>query len=143
MSFEENEIFYVYALQHNITKKIYIGSTDRLQRRYKNHLYALRKGKHSSKELQKDFEKYGEDFSVYILEEVTNAKSSVMEYGERSISLIHKREYYWMKKYRTIYNGYNTQDKKAIKYIENSYTFILPLKEGLPDITINEESENQ
>ena len=132
--YEKNRIYYVYALQHNVTKKIYIGSTDRLPQRYKNHIYALRKGKHASKELQKDFEKHGEDFSLYILEEVTNAKSSTEEYGERSISLIHKREYFWMEKYRTIYNGYNTQDKKAIKYIENSYAFNLPIKEGLPDV---------
>ena len=58
----------VYAIMHNKTRRIYIGSTERGSHRLKNHLNALRAGKHKNKLMQDDFDKYGEDYSFYQLD---------------------------------------------------------------------------
>ena len=56
-----------YAIQHNITKRIYIGSSDSIKYRIQTHLSALRHGKHPIELMQKDFNDYGEDYSFYLL----------------------------------------------------------------------------
>ena len=104
----------VYAMQHRVTKKIYIGLTNDLQTRYKQHLSLLRNNKHHSKLMQEDYNKYGGKYDVFILDEVRN-------YSER-----HK-EFDWMKYYNTkdkLY-GYNVQDKGLAEP--------LPLKKGKPE----------
>jgi hypothetical protein len=90
----------VYAIQHNVTKKIYIGSTKNVHTRYLNHLCRLRKGKHNIEDMQKDFNEYGEDYSLFILDEITR-------YSDRA------KEYEWMRKYKTHIRGvgYNYQDR--------------------------------
>jgi len=86
----------VYAIVHNPTGKIYIGSTRHEKLRIRNHMNLLRSGKHKNKAMQEDFNKYGEDYSVYKLDVIPN----------RSFK---EREYFWMAFFQT-YNpekGYN------------------------------------
>lgn len=108
----------VYALQHNKTGRMYIGSTANLERRYRAHMSALRNGKHNNEEMQKDFNEFGEDYSVFILEEIKN-------YSDRF------REYELMKEYGTFDKdvGYNYKDHSAKKAAEGR---MVPIKEGLP-----------
>lgn len=135
MNFYDNDPKYVYAIQHNKTKRIYIGSTKNVSSRYYNHLLQLRKGNHQSQEMQEDFDAFGEDYSVFILEKVENPyRSEPSEYGEYKITNIKKSEYKWMEKYNTIIDGYNTQDWHAKKYINQDYKRLFPLKEGLPKL---------
>ena len=54
----------IYAIKHNVTKRIYVGSTKYPKERFANHLSMLRNGKHIVEDMQKDFDEYGEDFTL-------------------------------------------------------------------------------
>ena len=124
----------IYAVQHNKTKRMYIGSTSNLPLRYKGHITALRKKKHPSKLMQEDFDKYGEDYSVYMLEEFEKPKEKIFAYGTTFCSRYAVLEYKWMDKYDTVNSGYNIQDHIAKKHIKNKGKFEFPIKAGLPKI---------
>jgi group I intron endonuclease len=97
----------VYALQHNPTQKMYIGSSADVKRRIQNHMKALRNGIHPVGDMQEDFFKYGEDYTVVILDEIK-------DWPERI------KEYFWMKKYNTCTRGvgYNYKDHAKKKLSE-------------------------
>lgn len=59
----------IYAIQHNATKRIYVGCSTNPSRRVREHFSHLRHGKHPNSEMQKDYDLYGEDYSCYIIEE--------------------------------------------------------------------------
>lgn len=112
----------VYAIQHNETKRMYIGSSCEIDKRYSRHINFLRSGKHKNEDMQKDFNEYGENFSVYILDEISEYKENY-------------KEYEWMYKYNTIERGigYNYADKvRVMQRIKNKP----PYKEGLPDMEV-------
>lgn len=90
----------IYAIQHNVTKRMYIGSSSNLNVRYQTHLNALRRGKHPVEDMQEDFDKYGEDYSLFILD-------TVFEWDER------KKEYEHMKEHQSYIRGkgYNYKDR--------------------------------
>ena len=92
----------VYAIQHNTTKRIYIGSSKDVRSRYQSHMSLLRNGKHQVEDMQKDFDEHGEDYSLYILDEI-------LDDSENS------KEYEWMRKYntRTRGVGYNYKDRET------------------------------
>lgn len=92
----------VYAIQHNVTKKVYIGSSNDLQRRYKDHINLLRTGKHHVEDMQKDFDEYGEDYSFQELDAINS-------YDEAG------KEFDWMEKYQSRVRGigYNYKDQTA------------------------------
>lgn len=109
----------IYAIQHNVTKRIYIGSTKNVDTRYLSHIYKLRGHKHHIEDMQKDFDEYGEDYSLFVLEEI-------YEWADRI------KEYEWMHKYNTIERGigYNYMDQgKELACIKNTP----PYKHGLPE----------
>lgn len=107
----------VYAIQHIRTKKIYIGITNSLEKRYEAHLSLLRNNKHNSPLMQEEYNKYGGIYDVFILDEIQN-------FSERY------KEYEWMKIYDTQnpHHGYNSQDKGGKRR-----ECILPLKCGRPE----------
>lgn len=59
----------VYAIRHNPTGKIYVGSTCWLENRLRQHIGQLREGYHPNKAMQDDCDKYGDDYSFCILYE--------------------------------------------------------------------------
>lgn len=93
----------IYAIQHNITKRIYIGSSANPETRYLNHLYRLRAGHHDVEEMQRDYNEYGEDYSLFILEEIKKWEERV-------------KEYEWMRKYNSTDKefGYNYKDREKL-----------------------------
>ena len=109
----------VYAIQHNVTKKIYIGSSNNPEKRYLAHVNKLKNGKHTVEDMQQDFDEYGEDFSLFIIDEIST-------YEDR------KKEYEWMRKYKTDIRGigYNYKDQ-AKKFLHSKY--YVPYKEGFPE----------
>lgn len=115
----------IYAIQHNVTKRIYIGSSANVDKRYLNHIYRLRGGKHNVEDMQRDFYEYGEDFSVYILDEIT-------EYKELN------KEYQYMQKYNSLERGIgynyldNIRNRKRAK-------LKIPYKSGLPITNLSRE----
>lgn len=108
----------IYAIQHNITKRMYIGATKNVEGRYRDHIYALRKGQHGVEDMQTDFDIYGEDYSLYILGEIASGH-------ER------RKEYDLIRKYRTQIRGfgYNYKDRAVVKKYTPDH---IPLKPGLP-----------
>ena len=89
----------IYAIRHNATQRIYIGSSFNYKQRVKNHLYALRGHRHPVEDMQKDFEEFGDDYAIIVLEDN-------IDYENR-----HK-EYDWMEKYQSYVRekGYNYKD---------------------------------
>lgn len=114
----------VYAIQHNVTKRIYIGSSSDVNARYWSHIHLLRAGKHNVEDMQADFDKYGEDFSLFILEEITSFTDRALEYD-------------WMEKYQSHIRGkgYNYKDRAVTKRRKG----MEPLKDGLPEAWPEEE----
>jgi hypothetical protein len=107
----------VYAIQHKVTKKIYIGISNSLETRYKSHLSLLKHNKHTAPLMQEEYNKYGGMYDVFILDEIHS-------YSERY------KEFEWMRFYKTQdpKYGYNAQDKGRMDK-ENG----LPLKSGRPE----------
>lgn len=62
----------VYMIQHNTTGRMYIGRSRDVQTRVKAHFYALRSGRHAVEDMQKDFDSYGDNFTISILGEIKN-----------------------------------------------------------------------
>lgn len=91
----------VYAIRHNATNRVYIGSSCHVDKRLKSHIFALRARKHPIEDMQADFDKYGEDYTFTILEDV-------LVYEDRV------KEYEWMLKYQSQIRGigYNYKDQK-------------------------------
>lgn len=119
----------IYAIKHNVTGRVYIGSTGKpIQDRYCAHIRLLRRGKHSSKLMQKDFIEYGEDYTVFELGTIPSEE-------ER------EKEYEYMLKYNTGdrrygYNQYDVEHrakKKSIKMNFSTDNSELIRKNGLAD----------
>lgn len=108
----------VYAIQHNITGKIYVGSTKDVADRYKRHISALRAGRHSNKEMQSDFDKYGENYTVFVLDDMHNNSERTLE-----------RE--WMCRLHTYDSriGYNSSDPY---FRNNGPTISITFAKGIP-----------
>lgn len=105
----------VYAIQHNITKRIYVGSSKDIEKRYWGHMSALRNHKHNVEDMQSDFDEYGEDYSLFVLDEIK-------EFSERT------KEYEWMGRLKSNIRGigYNYKD------LAKTFKKPLPLKSGIP-----------
>ena len=74
----------VYAIQHSVTKRVYVGVTCNAEFRIKQHLHSLLRGQHPNKEMQHDFDNHGIHYSFYIIErEIEN-------------DVAFEREHYWM-----------------------------------------------
>ena len=123
---------YIYAIQHNKTKRIYIGKSKDIYRRYREHIRNLRSGTHSSTKMTEDYRIYGEDYSLFVLEEIENAKEKIY-LNDRDVTKGSMTELKWMEKYDTIENGYNDHDHVAKKMILLKEDPI-PLKDGIPEV---------
>lgn len=70
----------IYAIKHNVTKRIYVGSTMYPEKRFAGHLQALRNGKHPVEDMQKDYDEYGEDFTFFVMETISKFEERGREY---------------------------------------------------------------
>jgi len=63
----------IYQITNQTNGNRYIGSAVNLQKRWQNHLSALRHGRHGNRHLQRAYDKYGEGaFELSVLEYVEN-----------------------------------------------------------------------
>lgn len=63
--------FGVYSIRNKVNGRVYVGSTrNSFYKRFHIHLKHLRNSKHHSKELQKDWNTYGEDAFYVVVEKV-------------------------------------------------------------------------
>ena len=92
----------VYVIRHNVTNRVYVGSSYNLNVRIKNHLQRLRSHSHNVEDMQTDFDRYGEDYSIEIVDEILHITDSY-------------KEYEWMEKYQSRIRGigYNYLDTQG------------------------------
>lgn len=97
----------VYCIRHNPTDRVYIGSSSNVDRRIGAHISALRRGTHINEDMQADYNRHGEDYTITILDVIESREASV-------------KEYEWMKKYESTVRGkgYNYNDPKDIGALE-------------------------
>lgn len=62
----------IYAVQHNKTKRIYVGCSRHYEKRIREHIGNLRNNRHTNVEMQKDYNRFGEDYSFFVLERNVN-----------------------------------------------------------------------
>lgn len=87
----------IYCIENLTTHKKYIGQSNNISYRIKQHLYELRNDKHYNSYLQKAWNKYGEeDFNIY-----------VVEYCD--VEILDEKERFYIAQYNTTDNqyGYN------------------------------------
>lgn len=65
----------IYKIINLINGKFYIGSSNNLIKRWRDHLYRLRNNKHMNKHLQNAYNKYGESSFAFVILESDNSWS--------------------------------------------------------------------
>lgn len=87
----------IYMIKNHINNKVYIGKTNDINRRLRDHRYTLRHNKHPNRHLQYSWNKYGEDAFTF----------EKLEYCEEE--LLNPLERLYIAKYNALdYNyGYN------------------------------------
>jgi group I intron endonuclease len=100
----------IYMIRHNITGRMYIGRSSHLKNRIYSHFNRLRAGKHWVEDMQKDFDEYGDDFTVSVLTD-----STVEGYS-------HNTEKEMMDKFQSTLRGvgYNYNDPTVTAKIRNA-----------------------
>lgn len=85
----------IYAIKSNRCERIYIGSTKKFRKRYREHLQSLRNNRHSSSKLQRFYNKYGEEELFFEVVEVCDE------------SVLSKKEQHWLDKAESYKKGFN------------------------------------
>ena len=91
----------VYMIENLRNKKVYIGSTSNIEERLQAHRSALRRGKHSNKALQEDFNQH-HIFRVHIL-----YVEAIPRNGSHDRNKYYAIEWKFIEKYNAIESGYN------------------------------------
>lgn len=102
----------VYKITNNISGKIYIGESENIDRRWKEHLTDFENNNHCNKQLQTDFNNYGKDsFTFEVIEsiKISDTENESVSNIKLKMMLI-CRESIFIKKYNTIKSGYNIID---------------------------------
>lgn len=90
----------VYAIRHDASGRIYVGSSKHVRTRLNQHLRALLAKHHHSRHLQRAWDKYGQRaFTVILLEKVGVSK------------MLDEREQFWMDHFRACTKNFNSAPK--------------------------------
>lgn len=76
----------VYLIRNTVNGKVYVGSSNNVEKRFGGHRHRLRKGIHSSCHLQEAWRKYGEESFVFILKR-TCEESRLLEIEQEYMDL--------------------------------------------------------
>ena len=98
----------VYMIRHNVTGRMYIGKSQNVPKRIYNHFILLQSGKHTVEDMQKDFNDYGNDFTISFLGEANSSNLNL--------------EIEMMEKYHSTVRGigYNYKDPHITAAIRNA-----------------------
>lgn len=102
----------IYAIRHNVTNRVYVGRTENFQKRINQHMSNLRAHLHPVEDMQEDFDQYGEDYTITVLEEIWE--------GPRG-----EKEYEWMQKLQSHVRGigYNYKDRYFCHDVKHQVVF--------------------
>lgn len=99
----------IYKITNIYNGKMYIGSSNNIDRRWKEHKTSLNKGIHHSAKLQNSWNKHGEDSFIFeVLEECDTEK------------LLYLEQFY-IDKYRVYFEGYNCKELTRAMITEQDY----------------------
>ena len=99
----------IYAIQHNVTKRLYIGCSVHPEKRIREHMSRLRLGKHGNVEFQKDYDLFGNDYSFYAIQKDVNFYKSFDR----------EREWQSILKSNEVDTGYNLAKRESLPKIED------------------------
>ncbi len=71
---------YVYELRNEETRRVYVGSTSNVIKRYSEHMSLLKNGKHKIEDMQKDYDDVCKRFSIHILDVILSNRERNKEY---------------------------------------------------------------
>ena len=96
----------IYKITNLINLKVYIGQSDRLNDRKREHFYRLKRNEHNNEHLQKSYDKYGEENFIFEIIEETDD--------------LDNREIYWINEYGGINSelNYNLKDPLTKKWCD-------------------------
>lgn len=117
----------IYKIENTINHKVYIGQSVDIEKRWKEHLYALTRNFHENKHLQNSWNKYGaKAFTFSIIEEC-------------ELSRLTDREQYYIDLYGGINsdNNYNNRDAGYKGNLSES------TKQKLRDINLGKQAWNK
>lgn len=78
----------IYIIENNVNGMVYVGKSTSPESRFKEHQSLLRRGIHSNRLLQKDYDKYGSDSLTYMV---------IEDCGEEDL---YWKELEWIQHYR-------------------------------------------
>lgn len=89
----------VYVIKFNACDKVYVGSSSDVAVRFYTHMRLLKSHTHPIEDMQNDFDLYGEDFTLTVVDTISNPEEN-------------RKEYDWMSKYQSYKRerGYNYMD---------------------------------
>lgn len=67
----------IYLIKNKINSKVYVGSSNNIERRFKRHKTELNTGKHSNKFLSDSFKKYGKNCFDFIILEICKEENLI------------------------------------------------------------------
>ena len=109
----------VYGIKNINNNKWYVGSSINIKSRIDGHKRLLLKGAHHNSHLQNAFNLYGIDSFIYLQLEECDVLNRVI------------REDYWIKKLKSINNGYNIRDASMVTISEETKEKISKSMKGI------------
>ena len=111
----------VYGIKCKITNLEYVGSSSDIGRRFQKHFSELRYNRHTNKQLQIDFIKYGiENFEYYIIEKTNEfAKREIEIQIEKGIDKLYNEKiegFYISEELRLVRSNSNKDSHKTDEY---------------------------
>lgn len=88
----------IYIIKNIINKKVYVGSTIRFRKRFKEHLSGLLYNKHKNQKIQNHVNKYG----------INSISIEILEICEKDVLL--EKEIFYAKLYNSFDEGFNMAD---------------------------------
>lgn len=86
----------IYQIRNLVNNKLYVGSSNDLLKRKREHFRTLNKEIHCNKKLQRAFDKYSEQNFIFEIIEFVEDKNKLIEY-----------EQYWINTLKSVQEGYN------------------------------------
>lgn len=109
--------FTIYKIENQQNGRVYVGCTEIGEYRIKGHFYNLKRGKHTSRIMQADFDN-GDTFRVVSVYAFSATVSGRYKDDSQSFCIMlaaHEIESYYIHKFEAATNGYNNKNYQ-VKY---------------------------